>query len=774
MKNKFLGFFVISCVISAAFLGAVSVTSSPLVTASLPETPLFDSICNRGPAAVSGLLASSPSDSTTVTAPTGDFQITYDDKTWNFTFPLEGKLCRNVTVKNIGDTLLVLDWCARLLGPDGFSFETIPGIFPQWPPLYLDPEESQIIYVNIAWNEIDRSNWVKDGHYDYTLQIAVYPFIDLFYAPDWDSLPSNAILVNLTNEVFVLDEREHFCYLPIGPYDVPPNAWVSGHVYDNVTKEPLENIEIEAWGRVDSATQTDANGSYRLPLLAHKRIFENAWLEYNLRIDTPGYAQYYKTVIPTENENITQDIYLDRLTETANYTLKARYQAGNLHLYRSASSEDGTYFAVVPFHSWNVTEEERREACLWFFHVNGTLLWKYELGYEAMTVDVSDDGQYIATAACPLGLEPKGAVLLDREGNEVWNFTPPKTLRSAPTEVAISHNNQYYAVGCADGSFYLLDLSTKEILWGENSTTEGQLRGIKFEEDDSRIYVSRGDGYLYAFNIDGSLAWRTYVYSWMDDFAVSEHFIFTGAKVGLFVSLLNKETGEVVWRYPYDVQPDRMIISPDESLLYAGTTAGPTTVPGAFFDGEGNILFSLDSANAGAISKDGRYMVRCTGYPLEGVFVPYIELINTHGHGLWSIRFDNDTTGHHPAGEAYAWISEDKTKIVVADFQYVYFFEGGIITPTPTDTDGDGMPDDWERQYGLDPYTNDASQDKDGDGYTNLQEYQAGTNPSLASSYPGAEEEVTPPAEGIPVLYVAGIVVIVVILIGALLFLRKR
>src|SRR5690606_18558172 len=51
------------------------------------------------------------------------------------------------------------------------------------------------------------------------------------------------------------------------------------------------------------------------------------------------------------------------------------------------------------------------------------------------------------------------------------------------------------------------------------------------------------------------------------------------------------------------------------------------------------------------------------------------------------------------------------------------------------DSDGDGMPDDWELLYELDPNSSaDADEDPDNDGMSNLNEYRAGTNPRLASS----------------------------------------
>ena len=58
-------------------------------------------------------------------------------------------------------------------------------------------------------------------------------------------------------------------------------------------------------------------------------------------------------------------------------------------------------------------------------------------------------------------------------------------------------------------------------------------------------------------------------------------------------------------------------------------------------------------------------------------------------------------------------------------------YETFWITSDLDDTDNDGMPDEWEEKYNLDPEDpTDADDDLDGDGLTNLKEYEAGTNPT--------------------------------------------
>ncbi len=88
------------------------------------------------------------------------------------------------------------------------------------------------------------------------------------------------------------------------------------------------------------------------------------------------------------------------------------------------------------------------------------------------------------------------------------------------------------------------------------------------------------------------------------------------------------------------------------------------------------------------------------------------------------------------------------------------------VIGTRNDTDYDGMPDAWERYYGLDPSNSeDAEKDADGDGISNLGEYMAGTEPAEAKKGSGSSDAEDSYDNSLSICFVLIVVIIVIIII---------
>ena len=165
--------------------------------------------------------------------------------------------------------------------------------------------------------------------------------------------------------------------------------------------------------------------------------------------------------------------------------------------------------------------------------------------------------------------------------------------------------------------------------------------------------------------------------------------------------------------------------------LYEGfgtNTCGVTfsNVPDAFLP-----ILDYDHS-AGRCAIMGGYRYRGAKIPpLDGTYFYADECggqiygIATNAAGAWVNTFTNNT------GFTVTTFGEDQDGEL---YFSQYATAGAIYQIVWKDTDGDGLADDWEQQYFGSTTGALPNDDPDGDGFNNLQEFLAGTDPTNATS----------------------------------------
>lgn len=590
----------------------------------------------------------------TITA--GSLEISYDDISYTLTYPFEHSIDRIVKIKNTKNEPIEIDLksSVNINGTD----QELPG-WPQPLPTHFEALEEKANIFKAEFSNDMLSATENGKTYDYPFKITINRKDKL----------ETPIQFTLSNKVFFLSKDQNVKSLPT-------NAKISGRVLDETTNKPIENARIRILSDLPIGSyegQGDSSGNFSVSVPAYQRKLLQNWIEYNIVVEKEGYENFNLAVAPKENEELKVEVKMKVSNEKADYSLIKKYDTG-LPTARVDFSADGKYFATTPFHSGEKIDFIKANAYLHLFDTESNLVCRYKLDNESPTVSISSDGGMIATVYRPAidnWMGGDDVVLLDNSCKELWRYSGAKTDDGGPSEVKISPDGKYIAAGTFDGRVYLLDIQNKKMLWNY-ATGNGQVRHILFNEDSSGVYFG-SDPNLFHYKINGDFDWKTNIGSWPYSMDLSSNYIFVGVKAGRFLSLINKTSGDILWRYPIGARPDNMLISPDESYFIYQTSNGNMAIRNAVFDVSGNLLFNLPVAHGGMITDDSEFIVYYNGNS--------VDLVNRRGNKLWQYQLDPPKW---PSPRGAVHISKDKTKIIVADAfnGNVYFFQGGISGDT--------------------------------------------------------------------------------------------
>ncbi len=200
--------------------------------------------------------------------------------------------------------------------------------------------------------------------------------------------------------------------------------------------------------------------------------------------------------------------------------------------------------------------------------------------------------------------------------------------------------------------------------------------------------------------------------------------------IGLRVDPTNQSSCDVIFWAPrttFESPPDIPQTAPMASILPEPISGGTfARVAIRLWDAEGNSSLpelqyfnpvSSNWVNAASLSIDGRAVTYVAATPT-----------GSDHEMLWNVKGDLNLTSGVTTNVQLRVRASDNTHYgnYIGDWSAPMSY----TVVVPLDYDSDGIPDDWEVAHNLNPQdASDAARDDDGDGFTNLEEYIAGTDP---------------------------------------------
>ena len=609
-----------------------------------------------------------------VVATLSGVEVIADPNVLTFYAPMDCCLARTLLLHNTNSVRVRASFEPSLPNmpnyqPMGFINHPQPG----W--LYLEPGDTQAIRLMY---QIDTSAQFWTAGSDISSQFSVHFLIQAQGSADL--LPFDVTLP--ADTIHVVGAA--------GPSFVDPaaNATISGRLIDRAGVPVKGNggeVVIRS-GRATLAGNTDSNGGFSIGAYAFKRTGTTNWSEFTVNGHVSGGgSDPGRVVTPRTGQTVSVDVSIPSKS-TATYQI-AKTLDLDLDAEAWAASSDGSLFAVVPFHTGLSFAQIAPLAYLTVFNGSGDLLWRYPLGGETPTVDVSSNGGMIATTRHDVSISSSEffggtAIVLDQTGHLIMEFAPPVMqqwwgeFREPFVSVRLSQDRRFLAAADRTGGLWVVEVPSGRVVW--SAFVGGQVRLLRFDDQDQRLLVSSGDDYLRAFDLQGNLLWKTYVDAWLTDMDVSAHYVLTTSKAGRgAMHLINKVTGATIWSYPTEERGAGVRIAPDESYVWYGTEIGSATNPlrSTAFDINGTPRFDNDMVALGAsLTRDSQYLAISTG---TGV-----ALLDRSGHRLWQQEFISMVPSM--GMNHLVWISPDASRIILSIGQSEDPFKSRVYVLTGT------------------------------------------------------------------------------------------
>ena len=500
-------------------------------------------------------------------------------------------------------------------------------------------------------------------------------------------------------------------------------------VVDGETGKPVSDAEVilslpsgfEEWKE-----KTGFSGAltFRLPssssleALYEQYNVSDYYRSYLLEVYGEGYKAYYSSEVET---GVPLEVKLEPQHECFKYEKIAEEQT-EFSVWWIKASKDFEYFATSAGAHSGPEMHPPSEVAVYFFNKDGKFLWRFPipvLNYDntdlCWGLDVSPDGSYVA-----VGCYDGSVYLINREGELVKKHQVPGMVRW----VKFSPDGKYLAFGPTDNGvdyFGLFEVPSLKLVW--EGFVGDWARTIDFSDDGSMIAVGSSNGVLSFFSIKGEKLWQASnggLVPFLIGFDGKAERIATGGKGRTLI--VYSPSGKTLWNRTVDHVITAGKMAEDGSVAI-GTVGGYVY----YFDGDGKLVFRRTH---GCFGHNGVYLTRNGEYLLIGGHNPV--LLSREGTILWQLKSDMQDEAGFSAEQVECvntvLLSEDASIMVLGyDSGKIEIWKGQkaeVEKPKPkADIDGDGSVNSKDLEilkncYGLTSKDKDFNSDADlnGDG----------------------------------------------------------